>query len=362
MSMMGTGACIAFQLVANAVSLDMQVGGADIRAVVDSGATVSVIGADLAAKLGLRPLDFSAKIHSDTGVSRAQLAGPVSVKIGGRSVLLPYVVVSSSYIALINRTGLDAQYVVGQDTLSGSVIDFNFSKKCVRFDAPSSVRTEHGYRALDLRRDSLGRYVVSIQIGELPETDAIVDLGNASPLMLSADFFTAAELGKGRPTSTAAIGMSSGIVTGKSITIPSATLAGFRMADIPVQIVPGWRSPQPVNIGLPLLQNFDVILDVPHAKVWFKALGRTHFDKDLSGLGIAYEGNYLRVVHVAVGSPAARSGWQVDERIIAVGGNRIDKNYFRSNAWRWRFNHPGRSITMTMADGSIRLIRLSSYF
>lgn len=362
MSVLDPGACVAFQLVASALSLDMQVERTNVRAIVDSGATVSVIGADLAAKLGLRPLNFGAQMHSDTGVSRGQLAGPVNIVIGGRSISLPYVVVSTSYLALINRTGLDTQFVAGQDTLNGSVVGFDFARKCVRFDPPDHAITEPAYKALDLGRDRMGRYVTSIRIGELPETDAIIDLGNTTPLMLSADYFGTAGLQKGRRTSTAAIGMSSGIVTSTSLTLKSATLAGSRMTDIPIQIVPGWRSPQPVNIGLPLMQNFDFIFDVPHAKIWFKAHGRARFDKDLSGLGLAYEGNYLQVVHVAADSPAALGRWQIGERITAVDGREIDKNYFRSDMWRWRFDRPGRTVTLRLANDRTKRIRLNPYF
>lgn len=68
------------------------------------------------------------------------------------------------------------------------------------------------------------------------------------------------------------------------------------------------------------------------------------------------------MVHVAAGSPAARNGWVIGDKIVAVDGHAIGNTYTQGALWRWRFGPVGRHVKLTVDGVAVREIRLADYY
>lgn len=84
--------------------------------------------------------------------------------------------------------------------------------------------------------------------------------------------------------------------------------------------------------------------------------------KDRSGLGFAAAASGLTIVHVAANSPAEKDGWVTGDRIVTVNGHPVDADYTHSELWRWRFGQAGTMVTLGMAGGKLRTLRLADYY
>ncbi|CAH0355108.1 MULTISPECIES: PDZ domain-containing protein [unclassified Sphingobium] len=116
---------------------------------------------------------------------------------------------------------------------------------------------------------------------------------------------------------------------------------------------------------MPLLGQFDIVLDVSQGQLWLRSApprARLPMLKDRSGLGLAASTTDLTVVHVASGSPADRAGWAVGEHVVAVDGRPIDDSYTRGLLWQWRYGPAGSRVTLKVADGTTRILKLADYY
>ena len=84
--------------------------------------------------------------------------------------------------------------------------------------------------------------------------------------------------------------------------------------------------------------------------------------KDRSGLGFAASATDLTVVHVASGSPAAQAGWAAGEHVVAVNDRPIDGSYTQGPLWQWRYGRAGTRVTLKLADGTTRVLKLADYY
>ena len=183
--------------------------------------------------------------------------------------------------------------------------------------------------------------------------------------MLSADVYGASALDPSARSSTAVIGTVSGIAITKVSTVKQISIGETVIENVPADFLTQWHSPQPANIGLPVLSRFTIILDASRDRMWLKPshrAARQSFDKDLSGLGFSVSDRQLEVVHVADESPAASGGWNVGDHIISINGHPIDSRYFQSRLWRWRYGELGMNVSLELDDRTIRKLQLKTYY
>jgi hypothetical protein len=172
-----------------------------------------------------------------------------------------------------------------------------------------------------------------------------------------------------RKTSTRLGGAVGGSREEKLATVRSLTFAGHTFHDVPAQFsLPGANAVDSdhsvANIGLPVYSRFRMITDYPHDRL-FMVPGPdmdAPFRKDRAGLNTVFEGDHLKVVYVAPGSPAEAAGWKVGEQVAAIDGKPVGAGYNGSELSRWTYGPAGRAVALTTAGGEVRTLVLKDYF
>jgi hypothetical protein len=340
------------------------IGGANVDAMLDSGSAFSVISSSLATKLGLVGV-AEGTIRGSSGRATARRADDVVVTFDGDQWKLATARIVD--LAAASRAfGRDIDLVFGLDILDERSLAIDFVANRLAFGPTGAFEGGEHWKPLPLSRGANLELIVLGSIAGLESAPLILDIGSSSGIMLARSYVDEHRLLDGQRWSTAAMGGVDGIRTETVFTLPTAALAGSTVTDIPSMVIDGWLSSSAIgNIGLPLLAQFDIVLDVGAKTLWVHVPQfnrRSLMLKERSGLGVAASPNGLTVAHVASGSPAAAGGWTTGERIVAINGQRVDASYTRGSLWRWRFQPAGHVVSLTLADGHERKITLDDYY
>ena len=114
------------------------------------------------------------------------------------------------------------------------------------------------------------------------------------------------------------------------------------------------------NVGLPLISRFRLITDFPRNRIFLipgPDAGRP-FDRDRTGLKTRLEDDRWIVDFVAPGSPAEAGGWKAGDAIILMNGRPVVG--LAPNEWTG--GPQGSQVSLTLADGTRRLLTLRDYF
>lgn len=346
-----------------AVLAPIQVKGDVKIALVDTGALRTVIDRKLASRWGLGASN-AIGVESDAGAATLDTSGPLQIGVGEHRVNLERVIVAD--LTLLAQTTAGApQIILGQDVIGSSPVEFDFPNRRMRFIAAIDEFTGEGVHELKMSRDRLGRFGAPIVLEAAPPVLAVFDLGSSNPLMLSETYARAAGLLNRRPLSTAAIGTLTGTEVGRAFMIHDLSVGGARLQGVPGLALGNWiENDFPANIGLPVLRRFRIAMSIAENRLRLspdQAAISSPFQRDRSGLGLSFEGDHLRVRHVASGSPAEAGGWREGEDIRAVNGALITNDPARALA-PWRFQRAGVSVRLTLSTGEIRTLRLRDYY
>lgn len=339
-----------------------KVGGIATAAILDSGSAASLISASLAARLGLDGAE-QRTIRGLGGRAPARIVRDLDVVIGrqARHLALAYVADLDTASAAFGRP---IDLILGQDILAGRCLALDFAN--ARYALAERFAGGPDWAFAPLGHGSNRELLVHASIAGLDPAPLVVDLGSSTALMLSRDYTDQHGLLEGKPHSTAVLGGVGGKRLATTFMVDRTEVAGLGVDVIPALAVADWLSASTVgNIGLPLLAQFDVVLDFAAGRLWLHALApsrRPAMLEDHSGFGLAASTDALTVVHVAAGSPAARDGWVIGDRIVAVDGRAIDNTYTQGALWRWRFGPVGRHVKLTVDGGAVREIRLADYY
>jgi hypothetical protein len=338
--------------------------GHAVNAVLDTGSAMSMVSTQLAKKLNLTGANEQI-IRGNSGRASVTMVHGVAITLDGAQRTVPSAMIVD-LTAVSAGFGRAIDLIVGLDMLVGRSLALDFSLNRLAFQPTGAFRGGDDWRALPLSIGANRELLVHGAIAGEPSVPLILDLGNATALTLSREFVDKHQLFANKRSSSAAVGGVEGIHVASAFTLAHADLGGLHVTDLPTLAVTEWLSTSAVgNIGLPLLSQFDLVIDVSAKTVWIRAPQQSHKElmlKDRSGLGVAAAASELTVVHVAVGSPAAKAGWKAGDRIIGVDGYSIDGAYTRGTVWRWRFGQAGNVIRLTMADLSRRVIVLADYY
>jgi len=341
-----------------------KVSGIAIDTVLDSGSGASIISKPLAAKLGMTNLE-PRRINGLGGKAPVGLVRNVAVTLGAYAPVLPFAVVADLRAASA-AFGRPVDMLLGADVLAGGCVALDFATRRFAFEKPASFVAGPEWTALPLRHGAKQELFLLASITGLDPVPLMLDFGNSSALMLSSAYVEAHALLAGKPVSTAAIGGVEGVQVVKSFIADKVSLGALTVASVPALALDRWTSVSTVgNVGMPLLGQFDIVLDVSQGQLWLRsapARARLPMLKDRSGLGLAASATDLTVVHVASGSPADQAGWTVGEQVIAVNGRAIDASYTRGLLWQWRYGPAGSRVTLKLADGTTRMLNLADYY
>ena len=352
----------AFKVIAGAIFLTVGVAGHPARALLDSGASISVIASDFSQAVGLKRTHASS-VLTDTGKSVAVLAGAVDFTIGGATLRLPKVLIAD-LSELTDTTGPKVDVVLGQDVIRARPlkIDFGHNQICSLGDADLAALASQGFRKIPLERDPDGRWYTFVRLPGLPPTKATVDLGSSGALMVDADFVRDTHIDRGATSSTGLVGDVASIQVTRAFSVRELRIGPAVFADVPADAVPVWRSTQPITVGLPLIRQFEVVFDHDHGALWLRQLENgAPVARDRSGILFAYRGTFLDVLHIAAHSPASNLGIAVGDHIESIDGVSVGDLYFAGDQWQWRFGPEGAKVDLLTSRGH-KTITLKRYF
>lgn len=340
--------------------LDLILGGRPITAMLDTGASRTLVDpARAPASPGRR-----VTLESDVGGGKAVELGPLTLQILDRRVTLP-APLGLDLGPLREQTGRPIELVIGQDVLRSLALRLDPEAGAVSAAPSGASPVGDSWRRVPLRTGAGGRLTLEITV-EGRSARAVFDLGSSSPLMADRAQVQAWGLGAGRPTSTAAVWSPSGVGISETLSVLSLEVAGLRLANVPCEAFPSWTDADvPFNVGAPVWMRFESVIDMGREQLWLRPIGArmtAPFQRDRSGLGLAFKGDALEVVHVGRASPAEATGFRVGERILRVDGARVDAAFMSSPAAEWRNGTAGRKVRLTMADGSVRELVLRTYY
>ena len=358
---MAAGSIIAtkFMVIAGSLYLSAMINGHPVHAILDTGAQVSVASPDLASRENLKKVG-NASVSSDVGSSRQSLVGPATVRFAGSDVTVPQLIVAD--LSFVGQTGEPVDLIIGQDVLEHVHAHIDFINSTISYNISTPQKLlDQGYSRLDVSHDSLGRYVVNVSFGHGDRQEAVLDLGNNAPILMSSGLAHREGFDNISPRSTGLMATISGVSETDCFSIPEISIAGFAINDVPVDSLKDWRSAPYMNIGLPLLSNFLVDLDLGNHSVWVKPNRTINIEREMSGALFEYNSDHLKIVHIAKNSPAFESGLSIGDIITKVDGKKIGNDYYISGVWRWRLGPSGKTVSI-LVNGVNKNIHLRRYY
>lgn len=328
--------------------------GKSANAILDTGSARSSIDLNFAQSAGVQGGRRFTGVMIQGRVQGVYAKNAV-LGIGGQTLPLNDAVVVD-YGQFSRELGAPVEVVLGREVFEAFVVDLDFEQGRVSFSPRAGYTPPEGAHPLALRPAG-GRMTAVIEVEDLP-IRAALDIGNDVPLILSPSP-KARRLLSGRSTSTALIGGEGSNVIAQTATAHALTFAGFTVANVPFQ-----AAPRPIgfeaNLGLPVLGRFRLILDFGGKQMWLLpgASLPAAFDKDRTGLNGYVDGaGRLRILHVAKGGPGEKAGLKAGDVVTAIDGvPAAQANAALTGA------AAGRTLELTLADGSQRRLTLADYF
>ena len=355
---------LPFDLVTDdTIVIPVEVAGGRAAAMLDSGARLTVLSTLFAKRHGI-VATRSRSVRGLAGVTQIGL-------VDGARVAIADVPLRARELAIADLSEVSAAFgrsvdiVLGRDAFDNHALAFDFVRRRLAIVDSGGLTPLYGWTPLSLSSGNYGELLVETAIEDAAPLPLLLDLGSSTPLMMSHELAGRIGLLTGRKLSTAALSGIDGVSIADVFVTRKLRISGLECRELPSVALANWHlTPAGGAIGLPILAQFDLILDVGNRNGWIRApKGRTApFLKDRSGLGVAATKDGLTTRHVADGSPAAREGWQTGERIVAVNGQRADEHYILSGLWRWRFRSAGTAVSLTLTGGTQRTLVLQDYY
>lgn len=347
--------------VARYLTLPASVNGTALTAVLDSGATRSVIKDRLALDLGLPYLG-------------ATLAGtftrdvPGSLYRVGELMLdgadFRHIDVASFEMSQVEILAGNVPLVIGQDILRQVAFEVQFTQDRIRLLDRAAARPSADHVRLALQGSGREFPALAARIENHGVEHAILDLGSSVPVSVSRDYAAQVGLLKGRAVSTTMTLGVEGSSVSQIFLARNVRVGPFAMNEVPVCVIEDWELAQPINLGWPLLAAFDAVFDLGGDALWLKgdpARITAPFPHDRSGLGGQRRPDGIMIRHVAMNSPAWQAGLREGDVIVAIDGRTIDAA-FPPPGDRLGQNPAGTRFRLTLADRRDVTLSLADYF
>ena len=342
----------AMDLSSGSIVLKVEIAGETIAAVLDTGASHSVIDSSLAKQLGIA----AAKSVALNGFSKQV---PAQQSVGTQITVAGSEYSTSLIIVDMTATGLEQKMILGRDFLDSHVLTFDF--------ASSRFRILDSAEAQELPSEPISLISYTRRILRIPvringhEVLADLDLGNQSALLISVS--AAAQLVPELPRSTWVTLDVSGLLTTGTVVVPVFSVAGTDLRSVPalVMTLPDNAS---ANVGLPVFRRFAMTLDLGKSRLWLTpdaaAIDRP-FERNRLGAALEPQEEGLKIVHLALNSPAAAAGLAVGDIIVEVDGRRVTRET-RSELSRFGRGAAGESHRILTKAGRSLVLQLRDYY
>ncbi|NCT68802.1 MAG: PDZ domain-containing protein [Rhodanobacteraceae bacterium] len=319
---------IPFELVNNHIYVDGTIDGKPARFLVDTGG-VNLLTPTAAKKFGLAAEGkLAARGVGEQEVDLA-LAHAKEVRVGGAVLAKPvFYVIDLGELPAVE--GVEADGLVGYEMFRRFGVTIDYAGHVLTLTEPAKFAPPAGARALPFEQAERIPVVTGTLDG-LP-IRASIDTGSRASLTLHSPFVREHGL-------VAKYGADTESVVGWGVGGPNrgrpARFGRLTLGDLAIDGVAGdlytgdkgsFASPDlSANLGGGVLKRFTVSFDYGKKTMYLApnaAFGAPDvFDR--SGLWLLGAGDALKVADVAAGSAAAKAGLKVDDRLTAIGGEKI---------------------------------------
>ena len=342
------------------IFIPVVVNGKPVMAMLDSGASETVLDKTFAISAGLAP-QGNFKGEGGGGSTAYAVAKGVDLKLGDLSWNGGSAVVID-LAAVEKQVGHATPVILGGEFFKRTIVDIDFRAQKIAFHDPDTFAAPANATVVPLTASGENQAIMAKVEGR--PAKLLFDLGNAGAIDLFPRFWEKPEFEKGRPTSTTFVGGVGGMSVQKIAMIGTVDLGGARFAHVPSRLEDSPSSKDAAsglldgNIGMGVLNRFHLIIDFPHQKVLFAPPVDkvTPFHVNHSGLTLQPGIAGSKVLHVAAGSPADLAGLAVGDIIIAVN------EQVTSQATSWQYGPVGQVIRLGLGDGTIKTLTLATYF
>lgn len=342
--------------------------GVETDIVLDSGAGGTVVDTALASRLGLS--GSGGVVAKGVGGNQpASLLQGLELELGGLTL--------SGILGVgIDLTGVGAMLgrgmpvILGKDAFQLTIVDIDYPNRRVAFHRREDFAYAGPGKSVPLELTPAG--LCTLQIGLEGRTAVVqVDTGSGGALDVFAHFAAEHELLNARsPTSRSQGGGVGGRIHTTVATLETLTLAGFELRSVPCSFPETEEgvfatSSLDGNLGSAVLGRFRLVFDygrralhVEPGAGWDSA----PFRKNRVGLEGQFEDGALAVVFVAPGSPAAKAGIAVGQRIRALGGTPVTGADWRALLSAWGSVAAGSEVVLEDVEGRRHTLVAADYY
>jgi len=337
------------------------INGRPVLAMLDSGASSTVLDRRFASSLGLSPKgDLTGQ--GAGGSTQYSVVQGVTVKLGDLS-WNGGDAVAIDLSAVEKQVGHPLPMVLGGELFRDAVVEIDFKRRRIAFHNPLSYRAAPDAHAVALTPAGENQAISVLVEGRAAKL--LFDLGNAGAVDLFPRFWEQSGFADNRRASTTFAGGVGGMSVQKVTMLRTIALGGATFKELPSRLEDRQSSlaarsgDLDGNIGMGVLSRFHLVVDFPHRRVLFAPPVdvNTPFRVNHAGLTLRPGSTGSKVLYVAPESPAAIAGVNVGDVIVAVDGYSADgKNGM------WQDGPVGRIVRLRLADGQERIVTLASYF
>ena len=333
---------------ADGLVVDVKLNGRTVRAVLDTGASATVIDADLAQELGLTA-SRSVAVGGGGQTTIGKEAGDATLGIG------PFTLTVRPLLMQFSTAGLEARAIVGRELFDAYAVELDFAASQIRILRREDL-TLAAASALPL--SPTGTAMLSVPIVVNGEAmNAALDLGSQTALTIPSS----AKLNGGRRSTWVRSDMS-GLHVYPVTVVDTLAVGRGALSQVPAIIEDHAQRPGLALVGLPVLSRFKLTLDMGAHRIWLDGpLTQEPFQRDRLGLALLEKGDGLTIVHVAANSPAEKAGFVVGQ-VIAKVDDKIVTRETASGFLRVGRSPVGRQVVIETRDGLRRALTAEDYY
>jgi gag-polyprotein putative aspartyl protease len=259
-----------FELRGGQVVITVTLQGREVPALLDTGATVSLIEVGLARELGIRSQEiWNAGTIGASGkrVRFGHTSRPVKVDVGAGVVTRRI----GTYPTGNTFADDGVRLLIGMDFLDAMVLSLDFQTMTMDVQRSSTFKAPEGGEPLAMTRNGWRRHILPVDLGGA-RAELLLDTAASGALHLDSAFVAQTSPLKALPVSSRRIAGIDGIHDHDAIVVPSVGLGGEVFDNVQASSGPlaSLRAADDMDgvVGVDLLKRFNLVIDFGRQRIW----------------------------------------------------------------------------------------------